>query len=173
MKHVLWCESTFICPIFGTARIHGCESILLFDYEVYLMKVIPETRCPFWYEWCQLIRTDDWTGAPKYKDFNLFTYEIGEVWENPQALVARNYPPPPLLTFLFTYLFSIKFLYFFIISSFFPYFNLFVSIFIQSYASTKPIYCWHLWEKCELDFQKWEKCEQMPPMRSYLIVGIW
>ena len=81
--------------------------------------------------------------------------------------------PPPLLTFLFTYLFSIKFLYFFIISSFFPYFNLFVSIFIQSYASTKPIYCWHLWEKCELDFQKWEKCEQMPPMRSYLIVGIW
>ena len=36
---------------------------------------------------------------------------------------------------LFTNLFSIKFLYFFIISSLFPYFNLFVSIFIQSYAN--------------------------------------
>jgi hypothetical protein len=37
--------------------------------------------------------------------------------------------------FLFTNLFSIKFLYFFIISSLFPYFNLFVSIFIQSYGA--------------------------------------
>ena len=37
--------------------------------------------------------------------------------------------------FLFTNLFSIKFLYFFIISSLFPYFNLFVSILIQSYAN--------------------------------------
>ena len=42
--------------------------------------------------------------------------------------------PPP---FLFTNLFSIKFLYFFIISSLFPYFNLFVSIFIQSYVNIK------------------------------------
>jgi hypothetical protein len=42
--------------------------------------------------------------------------------------------PPPFLNFLLTYLFSIKFLYFFIISSLFPYFNLFVSIFIQSYV---------------------------------------
>jgi hypothetical protein len=39
--------------------------------------------------------------------------------------------------FLFTNLFSIKFLYFFIISALFPYFNLFVSIFIQSYANIK------------------------------------
>jgi hypothetical protein len=39
---------------------------------------------------------------------------------------------PLFSNFLFTNLFSIKFLYFFIISSFFPYFNLFVSIFIQS-----------------------------------------
>ena len=39
--------------------------------------------------------------------------------------------------FLFTNLFSIKFLYFFIISSLFPYFNLFVSIFIQSYVNIK------------------------------------
>ena len=46
-------------------------------------------------------------------------------------------PPPPFSNFLFTNLFSIKFLYFFIISSLFPYFNLFVSIFIQSYANIK------------------------------------
>jgi hypothetical protein len=38
---------------------------------------------------------------------------------------------------LFTNLFSIIFLYFFIISSLFPYFNLFVSIFIQSYVHIK------------------------------------
>jgi hypothetical protein len=47
---------------------------------------------------------------------------------------------PPLLffsNFLFTNLFSIKCLYFFIISSLFPYFNLFVSIFIQSYVNIK------------------------------------
>jgi len=43
--------------------------------------------------------------------------------------------PPPFFYFLFTYLFSIKFLYFFIISSLFPYFNTFVSIFIQSYVN--------------------------------------
>jgi hypothetical protein len=46
-------------------------------------------------------------------------------------------PPPFFSNFLFTNLFSIKFLYFFIISSLFPYFNLFVSIFIQSYANIK------------------------------------
>ena len=44
---------------------------------------------------------------------------------------------PPFSNFLFTNLFSIKFLYFFIISSLFPYFNLFVSIFIQSYVNIK------------------------------------
>ena len=54
-----------------------------------------------------------------------------------QALVARTPPPPFFSNFLFTNLFSIKFLYFFIISSLFPYFNLFVSIFIQSYANIK------------------------------------
>jgi hypothetical protein len=53
-----------------------------------------------------------------------------------QALMARTYHPP-FSNFLFTNLFSIKFLYFFIISSLFPYFNLFVSIFIQSYANIK------------------------------------
>ena len=45
--------------------------------------------------------------------------------------------PPPFSNFLFTNLFSIKFLYFFIISSIFPYFDLFVSIFIQSYVNIK------------------------------------
>ena len=43
-------------------------------------------------------------------------------------------PPPFFLSFCFTYLFSIKFLYFIIISSLFPYFNMFVSIFIQCYV---------------------------------------
>jgi hypothetical protein len=47
--------------------------------------------------------------------------------------------PPFFSNFLFTNLFSIKFLYFFIISSLFPYFNLFVSIFIQSYVNIKLI----------------------------------
>jgi hypothetical protein len=40
---------------------------------------------------------------------------------------------PLFSNFLLTNIFSIKFLYFFIISSLFPYFNLFVSIFIQCY----------------------------------------
>ena len=46
--------------------------------------------------------------------------------------------PPPFSNFLFTYLFSIKFLYFVIIKFhlFFPYFNLFLSIFIQSYVNS-------------------------------------
>ena len=52
-----------------------------------------------------------------------------------QALVATDHPP--FSNFLFTNLFSIKFLYFFIISSLFPYFNWFVSIFIKSYVNIK------------------------------------
>ena len=49
-----------------------------------------------------------------------------------QELLSRNYHPL-LSNFLFTYLFSIKFLYFVIIKFhlFFAYFNLFVSIFIH------------------------------------------
>jgi hypothetical protein len=54
-----------------------------------------------------------------------------------QTTGARGTDQPPFSNFLFTNLFSIKFLYFFIISSLFPYFNLFVSIFIQSYANIK------------------------------------
>ena len=50
---------------------------------------------------------------------------------------ARGTDHPLFSNFLLTNLFSIKFLYFFIISSLFPYFNLFVSIFIQSYVSVK------------------------------------
>jgi len=42
---------------------------------------------------------------------------------------------PFFSNFLFTNLFAIKFLYFFIISSLFPYFNMFVSIFIQSHVN--------------------------------------
>ena len=48
---------------------------------------------------------------------------------------ARDTDHPPFSNFLFTNLFSIKFLYFFIISSLFPYINLFVSIFRQSYVN--------------------------------------
>ena len=59
------------------------------------------------------------------------------MYNNSQALVARTHHPPFFSNFLFTNLFSIKFLYFFIISSLFPYFNLFVSIFIQSYVNFK------------------------------------
>jgi hypothetical protein len=44
---------------------------------------------------------------------------------------------PPFSNFLFTNLFSIQFLYFFIISSLLSYFNLFVSIFIQSHVNIK------------------------------------
>jgi hypothetical protein len=50
---------------------------------------------------------------------------------------AQARTTPLFSNFLFPNLFSIKFLYFFIISSLFPYFNLFVSIFIQSYVNIK------------------------------------
>ena len=50
---------------------------------------------------------------------------------------GTDHSPPPFSNFLFTNLFSITFLYFFIVSTLFPYFNLFVSIFIQSYANIK------------------------------------
>jgi hypothetical protein len=50
---------------------------------------------------------------------------------------ARGTDHPHFSNFLFTNLFSIKFLHFFIISSLFPYFNLFVSIFIQYYVNIK------------------------------------
>ena len=56
----------------------------------------------------------------------------------------------PFFNFLFTYLFSIKFLYFFIISSLLPYFNLFVSIFIQSYVNSNLhvlILCTCIWSR--------------------------
>jgi hypothetical protein len=45
--------------------------------------------------------------------------------------VARTYHPL-FSNFLFTNLFSIKFLYFFIISSLFPYFNLFVKVYLDN-----------------------------------------
>jgi hypothetical protein len=48
-------------------------------------------------------------------------------------LEKKHNPTPLFSNFLFANLFSIKFLYFFIISSLFPYFNLFVSIFIKLY----------------------------------------
>jgi hypothetical protein len=74
-----------------------------------------------------------WGGTPtKIQLSVLVEYKAGiYVFFLPQALVARTYHHP-FSNFLFTILFSIKFLYFFIISSPFPYFNLFVSIFIQT-----------------------------------------
>ena len=53
---------------------------------------------------------------------------------------ARGMDHPPFSNFLFTNLFSVKFLYFFIISSLCPYFNLFMSIFIQSYVNSNFIH---------------------------------
>ena len=55
----------------------------------------------------------------------------------PRTTGARGTDHPPFSYFLFTNLFSITFLYFFTISPLFPYFNLFVSIFIQSYVNIK------------------------------------
>ena len=58
------------------------------------------------------------------------------VWDT--GARGTDLPPPAFFSnFPFTNLFSIKFLYFFIISSLLPYFNLFVSIFIQSYVNIK------------------------------------
>ena len=78
----------------------------------------------------------------KYKTISTPTNSRGNNKHcEPQALVARTYHPP-FSNFLFTNLFSIKFLYFFIISSLFPYFNLFVSIFIQSYVLSNLLDSW-------------------------------
>jgi hypothetical protein len=82
--------------------------------------------------WCRATMTED-----RMCVLAMFHVHCNDtVWQvNPQALVART--TPLFSNFLFTNLFSIKFLYFFIISSLFPYFNLFVSIFIQSYVNIK------------------------------------
>ena len=78
---------------------------------------------------CNCIKTN------KYVIFVVCTSDQVK-WSISQALVARTHHPP-FSNFLFTNLFSIKFLYFFIISSLFPYFNLCVSIFIQYYVNIK------------------------------------
>jgi hypothetical protein len=57
----------------------------------------------------------------------------GLVWT--QIPTKRRYAKILNTNMFNTRVFSIKFLYIFIISSLFPYFNLFVSIFIQSYAN--------------------------------------
>ena len=78
-----------------------------------------------------------------YSSCILFTLVYFRLFFVSQALVARNSPPPPFFSnFLFTDLFSIKFLYFFISSSLFPYFNLLVSIFIQSYVNSSLHVTW-------------------------------
>jgi hypothetical protein len=70
--------------------------------------------------------------------FKLVRVNIQTILSNsPTGARGTDLPPPLFLNFLFTNLFSIKFLDFFIISSLFPYFNLFMSIFIQSYVNIK------------------------------------
>ena len=66
-------------------------------------------------------------------------FYLVDIYILPERYYRRSWhgPPPLFFNFLFTNLFSIKFIYFFIISSLFPYFNLFVSIFIQSYVNIK------------------------------------
>ena len=107
------------------------------EYDYYLMKV---SKVPFQLE---RVENDDWgntfpvganvagviiitEGNKIHLNMNLF---------EAQALVART--TPQFLTFCLQIYFSMKFLYFFIISSLFPYFNLFVSIFIQYYVNIK------------------------------------
>jgi hypothetical protein len=65
-------------------------------------------------------------GGQKRHVFTTILY----LYHRKKASVHRRswHGPPPFSNFLFTNLFSIKFLYFFIISSLFPYFILFVSI---------------------------------------------
>ena len=69
-----------------------------------------------------------------YSAFSIFSNvrEVNAVYPiHNGSTGARGTDHPPFSNFLFTNLFSIKFLYFFIISSLFPYFNLLVSIFIN------------------------------------------
>ena len=93
------------------------------------MKYLPKyLRCL----WSQI------TYHPERKNLYFSLIQRPLNWLLSQAIVARTYHPLPFFSnFLFTNLFSIKFLYFFIIASLFPYFNLFVSIFIQSYVNIK------------------------------------
>jgi hypothetical protein len=86
------------------------------------------------YQWTSTIQIKLYSGGTKS-----FTSLSVLVCDKHEQLTtdARGTDHPPFSNFLFTNLFSIKFLYFFIISSLFPYFNLFVSIFIQSYANIK------------------------------------
>jgi hypothetical protein len=82
----------------------------------------------------QLCRTHSFYRQLENMDSHFFATILTHV----QVTGARGTDHPPFSSFLFTNLFSIKFLYFFIISSsLFPYFNLFVSIFIQYYVNIK------------------------------------
>ena len=67
---------------------------------------------------------------------SLFVYRL-KIYVTNHRRSWHGLTTPLFSNFLITNLFSIKFLYFFIISSLFPYFNLFVSIFIQSYVNIK------------------------------------
>jgi hypothetical protein len=90
---------------------------------------------------CELIDTENISLPSQNMKFvgewvKRMSHKLHNVVTDAQALVARNYHPPFFFYFLFTYLFSIEFLYFFIISTLFPHFNLFMSIYIQSYVNS-------------------------------------
>ena len=104
-------------------------------WEIQVIPVLQilEDSGKYWlFQYCRYWKILENTGYTSIAD----TGRFWKILVIPQALVARTYHPP-FSNFLFTNLFSIKFLYFFIISSLFPYFNLFVLIFIQSYVNIK------------------------------------
>jgi hypothetical protein len=72
----------------------------------------------------------DWCQITKYIISSVLDTALCIPLVSPNRRSWHGNTTPPFLDFLFTYLFAIKCLYFFIISSPFPYFNLFVSIFI-------------------------------------------
>jgi hypothetical protein len=117
---------------------------IIFFYSI-LQVAVSIRLYEYWHEQVK-IRNNRWNNK-EIKKFqyiqNDYKYTIfqfqnkgprGEKWAN--FTTGARATEFPLFNFLFTYLFSIKFLYFFIISSIVPYFNLFVSIFIQSYANS-------------------------------------
>ena len=100
-----------------------------------------------WYPSCQVKGEENWFNWKRVNMPNI--YEIAKNWhkgnaffsdtlgKNTDAHDTELHTPHPFFNFLFTYLFSIKFLYFLIISSLlFLYFSLFVSLFIQSYVNS-------------------------------------
>jgi hypothetical protein len=82
--------------------------------------------------------------APVQKNMTIWSdtsFITSPLYKQYTYIVEHKYPKGTIYVDIslikIIHLFSIKYLYFFIISSLFPYFNLFVSIFIQSYVNIK------------------------------------